>query len=87
MNMFFVYIIYSSASGIYYKGVSEDPQRRLQQHNNNESRYTSGKGPREIVYIKSYFTKREALIAEKKLKKAGTDYLHRLIQEYKAVSG
>jgi len=87
MGTFYVYIIFSPSRGIYYKGFSEDPIRRLQEHNADKSHYTSGKGPWEIVYLKTYFTKREALIAEKKLKRAGSAYLYRLIQEYKTTNG
>ena len=32
----FVYIIYSKSHDIYYKGESEFPQRRLQEHNNEK---------------------------------------------------
>ncbi|MBL0912756.1 MAG: GIY-YIG nuclease family protein [Bacteroidia bacterium] len=84
MSTFFVYIIYSPSRGIYYKGFSEDPVRRLQEHHADKSRYTSGKGPWEMVYLKNYSTKREALIAEKKIKRAGSEYLHKLIREYQA---
>jgi putative endonuclease len=47
------------------------------------SRFTSGKGPWELVYLYSFPSKKEALIAEKKLKKAGSAYLQKLISEYK----
>lgn len=83
MHTFFVYIIYSPSRHVYYKGYSTDPFRRLREHNENRSHYTSGKGPWQIVYVKDYPTKKEALVAEKKLKKAGTDYLQKLIREYK----
>ncbi|MBK9358610.1 MAG: GIY-YIG nuclease family protein [Bacteroidales bacterium] len=31
--MFYTYIIYSASCDIYYKGISEDPDRRLLEHN------------------------------------------------------
>jgi len=87
MHTFFVYITYSPSRHVYYKGYSTDPFRRLKEHNENKSHYTSGKEPWEIVYIKGYSNKKEALIAEKKLKKAGTGYLQKLIREYRKNRG
>jgi putative endonuclease len=79
MESHYTYIIYSEFSRIYYKGYSTDPYSRLLQHNNKESRYTRNKGPWELVYIEMHNSKREALIAEKKLKKSGSYYLQKLI--------
>ena len=42
--MYWVYII-ENASGIYYKGYTENLEKRINEHNSGESRYTSGKGP------------------------------------------
>ncbi|WP_410479059.1 GIY-YIG nuclease family protein [Pedobacter psychrodurus] len=46
-----VYIIQSLADKSYYKGFTENPLRRLVQHNNGESIYTSTKLPWCFVYI------------------------------------
>ncbi|SKA16256.1 GIY-YIG nuclease family protein, partial [Sediminibacterium ginsengisoli] len=64
-----VYIIQSRADGSFYKGFSEDPLRRLVQHNNGESHYTSAKIPWTLVYVELLPTKKDALIREKALKK------------------
>jgi putative endonuclease len=80
-NMFYVYIIKSLSKGIYYKGVSEDFLRRLQQHNKGLSQYTSTAMPWELVYVEVHETKREALIREKKLKKSKTVYIEWLINQ------
>ena len=66
---YFVYIIKSLADHSYYKGFSEDPFKRLHQHNQGLSKYTSSKMPWELVYVELFSTKRDALIREKKLKK------------------
>jgi putative endonuclease len=66
---------------------TENPEKRLWEHNNNFSRFTAGKEPWEIVYLKKYPTKTEALQAERKLKKAGSAYLQRLISAYKSEVG
>ncbi|MFZ1528355.1 MAG: GIY-YIG nuclease family protein [Ferruginibacter sp.] len=66
---YWVYIIKSKLDGSYYKGFSEDPYKRLLQHNIGESTYTSGKIPWELVFLQSFTLKRDALIREKILKK------------------
>ena len=72
--MFYVYVLYSPSRGLYYKGFTEDVGKRLNQHNGNLSRYTSGKGPWELIIVEVYATKREALIREKSLKRCKSDY-------------
>jgi putative endonuclease len=42
---FYVYIIQSKKDNSFYKGFSENPYQRLDQHNNGESHYTSSKIP------------------------------------------
>ncbi len=74
-----VYIIYSASKDIYYKGESESPFRRLADHNNDESRYTSGKGPWKLVYLEVCANRTEALIREKMLKKQNRRYIEWLL--------
>lgn len=82
--MFFVYIIYSSSHDVYYKGVLEEPLRRLEEHNSDRSRYTSGKGPWELVYTVQLPTKRDALIREKQIKKWNRETIERVINTHKS---
>ena len=81
--MFYIYIIYSKTSDVYYKGFSEDISQRLLYHNENKSRYTANKGPWELVYSKSFETKKEALIEELRLKKLNRKSLEALINNQK----
>ena len=85
--MFYVYIIRSKDSGIFYKGFSVNPEKRLEEHNSGRSRYTSDKGPWELVYQESFETKREALIREKQIKRYNPVYLNKLIEEYRKQKG
>ena len=78
---YFVYIIQSESSGIFYKGFTEDYIKRLYEHNNDFSRYTSGKGPWKLIYVEELSDKKAALIREKKLKRANKDYLLWLIKQ------
>ncbi|MFN8235347.1 MAG: GIY-YIG nuclease family protein [Bacteroidia bacterium] len=44
--MFTVYVIYSHSHNVFYKGVTEDLERRLFQHNNGLlGTYTKNKAP------------------------------------------
>ncbi|MCD4773019.1 MAG: GIY-YIG nuclease family protein [Bacteroidales bacterium] len=38
---YYVYIIKSDSIGIFYKGFTSNPEKRLFEHNNNKSRYTA----------------------------------------------
>mgnify|MGYP001007012685 CR=1 FL=1 len=69
MIRYFVYIIYSSSGDCYYRGFSENPINRLEQHKTGQSRYTSKFTDWKLVFVESFDTKREALIREKVLKK------------------
>ncbi|HSD14458.1 MAG TPA: GIY-YIG nuclease family protein [Flavobacterium sp.] len=77
--MFYVYILYSAESNIYYKGYTTNLEKRFEQHNSDKSTYTASKGIWKIVYFKAYETKREALIEEKRLKKLNRKSLERLL--------
>ncbi len=64
---YFVYIIQSERSGIFYKGYTSYPLLRLEEHNKGKSRYTAGKGPWKMVYLEKMIDKRTALIRERQL--------------------
>ena len=76
---YYVYIIESLQYGTFYKGYSEDPLKRLQQHNQGESKYTSGKMPWKLVYVEECASKTEALIRERNLKKADRSRIQTLL--------
>jgi len=76
---YYVYIIQSKLDQSYYKGFSENPPKRLLQHNSGECTYTSRKTPWDLVHIEELSTKREALIREKVLKKYAHSQVQKLI--------
>ena len=81
--MFYTYIIFSKSLQVYYKGYSADLTQRLEKHNSGNSTYTSKANDWEMVYWKSFLTKKEALIEEKRLKKLNVNSLQKLISEFK----
>jgi putative endonuclease len=78
---YYVYIIKSLTNGVYYKGISTDVYRRLEEHNKGLSKYTSAAMPWVLVYIESHDSKHDALVHEKKLKKNKREYIEWLIEQ------
>ena len=76
---FYVYIIQSERDGSFYKGFTENPNQRIEQHNQGECSYTSKKIPWKLVALLQFESKREALIKEKKLKKYSNESIKALI--------
>ena len=75
-----VYILRSDKDGELYKGITEDIQRRLEEHNSGKSRFTSSKTPWQLVYQKERPNTREAMIEEKRLKRLNWKSLEKLLQ-------
>ena len=65
----FTYIIQSETSGTWYYGHSDDPYRRRGQHNSNRNKSTKGRGPWELIFLREFATKKEAVNFETRLKK------------------
>ena len=76
---FYIYIIQSQKDNSFYKGYTQDPVKRLHQHNSSESHYTSAKIPWVLVYVEEMPDKRTALIREINLKKATRQRIKALI--------
>ena len=79
--MYFVYILYSEFGDVYYKGFTENINIRLQYHLEGKSTYTSKYKDWVLVFSKSFPTKKEALIEEKRIKKLNRKALLKLINE------
>jgi putative endonuclease len=66
---YWVYIIESQKDHSYYIGSTSNLERRFEQHNLGESRYTSQKMPWKLAYFEEYQDKTSALKREIFLKK------------------
>jgi len=66
---YFVYILRSIQDSSFYIGYTNNLDRRLEEHNLGESRYTTRKKPWEVFYFETFKTKSEALKRERFLKK------------------
>jgi putative endonuclease len=78
--MFYTYIIFSKIGNIYYKGFTQNLEKRIIDHINGESKFTSQFCDWVIVYSKSHESKKEAIIEEKRLKKLNRNSIEKLIQ-------
>ena len=73
---FFVYILYSSSTGKFYKGQTNNVVERLKEHNRGNEISTKSGVPWQLLWTTEKPSKSEAVILEKKLKNLTA---HRLI--------
>lgn len=66
--MYYVYIIQSKKDNSYYKGITEDVEQRLNEHNSGSSKYSSSKKPYKLIWYCAFLSKEKALQFEKYLK-------------------
>jgi putative endonuclease len=75
----FIYILKSEIDGDFYKGITENIEHRLLEHNTGQSKFTSTKMPWQLVYSKEIESKKEAIIEEKRIKRLNKKSLFKLI--------
>ena len=75
----FVYMLYSPSHDVYYKGYTQNPGKRLVQHNTGESRYTKNKCPWKLEYLQVFEKKSEALKRERILKRQNRPFIESLL--------
>ena len=68
-NMFFVYVI-QNENGEFYKGHTEDLQRRVTEHNNERTKSTRKSKQWKLVYSETFNERDEAIKREKYFKTA-----------------
>ena len=66
---YFLYVLWSASARRFYIGISEDTQRRLEQHHHGISRWTARYGPWELVHEERYENYRDARLRENELKR------------------
>jgi putative endonuclease len=66
---YFVYVIWSNAARRFYVGISENPARRLNQHNAGLSRWSAKFGPWRLVHTEAFRNFTGARKRELQLKK------------------
>ena len=77
--MWYIYIIKSQVTTDYYKGISEDVYRRLEEHNTGLSNFTKSGIPWVLVYFRQMESKRDAIIEERRIKRLNRRALEKMI--------
>jgi len=81
--MFYVYILQSEKSGLYYIGHTEDIDARLQRHNTGKVKATKNKGPWILMSYETFETKAEANSRELYIKSMKSRvYIEKLIENF-----
>jgi putative endonuclease len=65
---YFVYVLRSVPTGRYYIGMTGDPERRLQEHNSRNGRWTSSGKPWKLLGSEEYPNRGGAAVREAFLK-------------------
>ncbi len=77
--MYYVYMLQSEQSGLYYVGIAKEVERRLKEHNRGKSKFTKGHIPFKLIYQEGPFETSEARKREKYLKStAGKKFLRKI---------
>ncbi|MBL4734042.1 MAG: GIY-YIG nuclease family protein [Flavobacteriales bacterium] len=77
--MFYVYSIKSRERNYIYVGLTEDIDRRINEHNSGKNKTTRPYKPFELIYEEQFRTRTEARRREKYLKAgSGKEFLKRL---------
>lgn len=75
-----VYILRSKKDGKFYVGMSQNPTKRLEQHNAGKTPSTRHRKPFELCYQESHDSRKQARQREKFLKSySGADEKQRLV--------
>ncbi len=85
--MYSVYVL-RNERGQHYIGLSEDAAKRLEQHNTGESKWTKGRGPWSLCWIREGLTLSEARKLENELKsQKGGEGFYRMTGLSRRLSG
>ena len=66
--MYFVYVLKSEVDGRLYKGITNNLERRVTEHNSGKHKSTKGYVPWELVYFEEIENRQKAREREKYLK-------------------
>jgi len=83
--MYYVYAIKSKEREWIYVGITDNPERRLHQHNSGFNTSTKAYKPFEMFYIESVDTRENARAREKELKTTqGKRFLRKYLADTRA---
>ncbi|MFZ1279310.1 MAG: GIY-YIG nuclease family protein [Ignavibacteriaceae bacterium] len=78
--MFYVYAIKSNSRNYIYVGLTNNLERRLEEHNSGNNKTTKPYRPFKLIYSESFITRVDARIKEKVLKTgSGKEFLKNFV--------
>lgn len=87
-RFYYVYILQSLKSSKWYTGYTSDLRKRFNQHQNNESTYTRGRGPFKLIYYEASLHEEDAKAREKYHKSGmGKRYLKNRLKRSLSLTG
>ena len=82
--MFYVYVLQSQIDGRLYKGLTQNLNERLMQHNKGKTKSTKAFRPWKLLYYESFNSREEAREREKYLKSGiGRELINKIIKDNK----
>jgi putative endonuclease len=85
---FYVYVLQSLKNKMFYTGYTNDLRKRFDQHQNNQSTYTKGRGPFKLIYYEASMHEEDAKAREKYLKSGmGKRYLKNRLKRSLSLTG
>ena len=86
--MFYIYVLQSKKDDRFYTGFTSDLRKRFNEHNQNLSTYTKGRGPFELIYYEACVNKLDAMAREKYLKSGmGKRYIKNRLKRFLSLTG
>lgn len=81
-GIFYVYIV-QCLNGAYYTGSTTKLEKRIESHNKgNGAKYLKGKSPVRLAYVKEYKYYKNAIHAERNIKKLTRQQKEELVRIY-----
>jgi len=81
-RMIYVYVLRSDKTGMLYKGLTKDLERRIKEHNAGYSKSTKAHRPWHLVYQEGHNNMRDARAREKFLKSgSGREFLRAILED------
>ena len=80
--MYLLYVLRSQKTGELYKGITNNFNRRIKEHNSGKSISTRGRRPWKLVYVEQFKNREDARKREKFLKSGeGRELLKNLLND------
>ena len=87
-EMHYVYVLRDASNGKFYTGYTADLRKRMAEHDEKRTRYTSHRGPYELFYYEASRDSEDAKAREKYLKSGmGKRYLKNSAKRFLALTG